>query len=860
MPLGSGFGSGPFGEDPFGQTNFARKILIENLPSPYVEADLEERDKGLSFNVVPGNPKFGKAGPFETFLRGLFPSTNEFRNKIDQFPLIRDPELLPKDDVVLQVLLENLKSEIQIVGETLPLIVPGNLITIIGDNPAETITVTVFFVDNALSRIQIGTPFPFATSVRTVKLRGESFRFLVTKGSDLIVAVPDVFPNVRVGDFVDVGDGIRRSVVRVTEDLFKFEVIPAPSVVPSPQRKKITRLSRLALLTLLAKDIGFTDDATKTEEIRRGLVLRAIEFYKLKGTRKGYQIKGALEGLLADIFNFQSLPHVRLTARYVPIAVGTIVTIDGSLINDGETVTVTDFVNGPKIFEFDKDGVAAGIDVPITDSMTAAQVADALADAINGVSLFNVKAEADENLVHLRNEAEGFDGVIPLSDTVLNPNFTVTGLLLYHGVSLLPENKTREPILYLSSFDVVPTDTIPMDSPSFSKYFDLGAPATGTITAIPGALISDGETFTISDGENSPSVFEFDKNGMVAPGRVRVAIDDAMTAEQVAVAIEEAVNKLYLSLRVTATHPTATPIVNLRNDTPGDSSRNVPIMDTVVDPGFVVSGMAGGVTGETEFFPVKFPDVNINFKVVGVRFKYDPGPGPNQITLLEEADLLAGDVVEFGSQQRIATVVPGSSPFADVPGFRIAGTIITFDAPLVGVSPGGTAYRVTRPPDISSNGDFLTVAGFDYKVVQYSNAMFSGAVDIVLRDTALVGTVLVAVRSRRRAVTRRQAYGFSRLPILKLHMKVVPESIFFSGSFESILRFVQMLDEVRPIHVRFEDIQFEQEIVIKVPIPNVTVTSELNAEMLVPVDAHFDSTPVDETSPMDATKVVTVET
>lgn len=859
MPLGSGWGWGPFGEDPFGQTNFARKILLENVPSPYVESDLEERDKGFGFDRVPGHPEFGKAGPFETFLRGIFPTLNEFRYLLDRFPLIRDPERLPKDEVTFLAYLEDLKSEIQVVGGTLPFVIPGNLITIVGSDPAETITVTVVAVDNGLSRIKIGTPFPFATSVRTANVRGELHRFLVTEGSPYIFAVPDVFPSVRVGDFADVGDGIRRSVVRVNEELFKFEVIPAPSMIPSPQRREITRLSRLVLLTLLAKDIGWVDDATKTEEVRRGNVLHAVELYKIKGTRKGYQVRGALDGLLVDVFNFQYLPAVRLTATYVPVCVGTITVVAGDLIEDGETVIIGDVAHGPKVFEFDKDGVCANTRVPITDDMTASEVADALADAINAEGPFNVKAEVDRNLVYLRNDAEGSSGITALSETVADPGFTLWGPLPYWGIALLPEHKTRDSILYLSEFDVVPADTVPVDSSSLSKYFDLGVPATGTITAIAGALLNDGETFTISDGENPPSVFEFDKNGIVTPGRIRVAIDDSMTAEQVAFAIEQAVNSLPLELRVTATHPAGTALVNLRNDTPGDASRNIPLTEVVVNPGFAVSGMSGGVTGETLHVPVLFPDVNVNFKVVGARFSYNPGPGPDQITLLEEADLQVGDVVEFGFQQRIVTVVPGMSPFPEVPGFRIAGTVITFDAPLVGILPGGSASRVSRLPGLSPNGDFLTVAGFDYKVVQYSDATFSGMVDTVLRDVALAGQVRVATVSRRRAVTRRQAYGFARLPVLKLHMKVVPESIFFSGGFESVLGFVRALEEVKPIHVRFEDVQFEQEILIKVPIPGVRVESEMSAEVVVPVDNYFDSAPADG-SLLDSSKVVTVET
>lgn len=117
---------------------------------------------------------------------------------------------------------------------------------------------------------------------------------------------------------------------------------------------------------------------------------------------------------------------------------------------------------------------------------------------------------------------------------------------------------------------------------------------------------------------------------------------------------------------------------------------------------------------------------------------------------------------------------------------------------------------------------------------------------------------LVATRTRRRAVTRRQAYDFCRLPILKLRMEAVPSSIFYSG-FENVLKFVRALDEVRPIHVRFEDVEFVQTEVVVVPIPNVTATSLISTSPLIEVDNYYDSMAAEDT-PADSTKVVTVET
>jgi hypothetical protein len=1042
MPLGSGFGqSGPYGVDPWGQTNFARKILLENLPQVYVEADLDNDDI------------------FTKFIQGLFPNTNEFRNLLDRFPDIRDPEAIPPDAIDLLVILNDLQTEIQIVGPTLPLVVVGNQITITGENPAETITVAVVGVENDLSRIVVGTPFPFATSIRTVRVVDTIYPFLVTNGSPYLYAVPDIFPDVAVGDFILIGD-VRSVVTKITPDLFKFETIPSPSVSPTPVRTTITRLSRLVLLTLLAKDFGLIDDPTKLEAVRRGLVLHAVELFKLKGTAKGYTARGAIEGLKVDVSNFQEVPCAKTLADVIPIAIGTIQAIDGSLIEagegivlsdvahgarqieftkggtgktafltndangaggnaaitttvanpgfkvfgmsggftngpargaivavdgaliaDGETFTLTDGVNPPTVFEFDKNGIttpgnipvvinngmsatqvmaqiavginsvagplaitaSVGVTLEVPNSYSAIEVAVAIADAINGFAPYDVTAEANGAIVDVRNDVDGLSGVLPLFEWVTDAGFIVNGMDPYNGISLGTPTRTLDPIPYISGFDVVPTDTIPVDSPSFRKYFDVGNFDTGQITAIPGIQIGEAETFTLYDDENPPTVFEFDKDGITTTGRVPVPITDAMNADAVAAAIRTAINGVFMSLRITATHPAFTPIVNLRMDTPSghvqpsydtvpgveildtekftlsdevntpttfeydkngsvtmgnipvpindmmtaedvaiavanavnavgasllliatpvgaqvQMVKNVTIRDTVIDPGFITAGMSGGTSALTEYFPVLYPTNNQFFTIAGCQFTYNPGPGANQITTLSVCDLQVGDIVEFGLQQRTVTAVPGVSPMPEFPGLRNAGVVIDFDLPLIGLTPNSSAYRVTRAPDISTFNDFLTIAGFDYKVVQYNSSSFSGASDFTLRDVALVGSIQVAARTRRRAVTRRAAYDFCRLPILKLRMELVPSSIFYSG-FESALKFVKALDEMRPIHVRFEDVEFVQEETIVVPIPNVTATSNISAEPVVAVDNYYDSMAAEDT-PADSTKVVTVET
>lgn len=123
-----------------------------------------------------------------------------------------------------------------------------------------------------------------------------------------------------------------------------------------------------------------------------------------------------------------------------------------------------------------------------------------------------------DSLVILRNTANGVAGNVVITETVLNASFVVNGM--FGGAA--------------------------------------GTPSIGTIRAISGSLINDGETFVLSDGVNPVRTFEFDKNGSVTPSRQPVTITNLMTAEQVAVAIVEAVIASINVLQINAGFTTRT--------------------------------------------------------------------------------------------------------------------------------------------------------------------------------------------------------------------------------------------------------------------------------------------------------------
>jgi hypothetical protein len=119
--------------------------------------------------------------------------------------------------------------------------------------------------------------------------------------------------------------------------------------------------------------------------------------------------------------------------------------------------------------------------------------------------------------------------------------------------------------------------------------------ATGTITAVAGSLLVDGETFTLNDGINAAKVFEFDSGGGVTGGNVAVPFTGGDSAATVASAIQTAINGVGSTLLITASSGGGA-LTNLTHDRAGTVG-NVAISETVADVGFLFSGMSGG-TGD----------------------------------------------------------------------------------------------------------------------------------------------------------------------------------------------------------------------------------------------------------------------
>lgn len=123
--------------------------------------------------------------------------------------------------------------------------------------------------------------------------------------------------------------------------------------------------------------------------------------------------------------------------------------------------------------------------------------------------------------------------------------------------------------------------------------------ATGSITVVGGASLVDGEKFTLNDGVNPATVFEFDSGGGVSGANVAVAFTGGDSAGTVRDAVIAAINGVVGALLITASIGGAS-VVTLTADRSGTVG-NQTVTETVADAGFIVTGMSGGTSATTEW-------------------------------------------------------------------------------------------------------------------------------------------------------------------------------------------------------------------------------------------------------------------
>jgi hypothetical protein len=139
-------------------------------------------------------------------------------------------------------------------------------------------------------------------------------------------------------------------------------------------------------------------------------------------------------------------------------------------------------------------------------------------------------------------------------------------------------------IIDLSPAAIIPTPSAPTVA--------VHSRGIGSIQCVSFAEIVDGETFTINDGVNGATVFEFDVVGLgVTPGNVQVDITGAVSAADVAAIVKIAIDGEGLDLAVV---DAGTGLLNLTLSATGQTL--VAITETVSDVDFVVAGFVTGAT------------------------------------------------------------------------------------------------------------------------------------------------------------------------------------------------------------------------------------------------------------------------
>lgn len=124
-----------------------------------------------------------------------------------------------------------------------------------------------------------------------------------------------------------------------------------------------------------------------------------------------------------------------------------------------------------------------------------------------------------------------------------------------------------------------------------------GVVATGSITTTAVINLVDGETFTIDDGLNPATVFEFDVTGDgVSVGNVAVDVSGVTSADEVKDVIIGVINSLGSSFRIVATNGGAATVV-LTNEVGGDQG-NTTSSDTVLSGTFIITDMTGGANAD----------------------------------------------------------------------------------------------------------------------------------------------------------------------------------------------------------------------------------------------------------------------
>jgi hypothetical protein len=136
--------------------------------------------------------------------------------------------------------------------------------------------------------------------------------------------------------------------------------------------------------------------------------------------------------IIAAITNSPTI-NIRAVNGLDVAATGSITTISGAGIVDGETFVLNDGVNPAVTFEFDSNSsvvqTATLRAVTFTGGDSANTIRDSIITAVNGAPTLNITASnGGAALVSLVNDLAGYAGNVTITETVANAGFIVTGM------------------------------------------------------------------------------------------------------------------------------------------------------------------------------------------------------------------------------------------------------------------------------------------------------------------------------------------------------------------------------------------------------------------------------------------------
>lgn len=629
-----GFGEGPFGSFPFGEWPWSLFTLVQGVPGVYQEQD-----------------DLAGAGALRALLEGLVPSLDGLRQKIRDYDDLRDPLKVQIDtdftDNVVIIRTDNQGDGTSIVfisqgpdDDKFDGLRPGMTLT---DLTGARFNITKI-AKSALPDDVTNPPIDPATGLPTgrhivVDNIGQSSTELIPFTSSLLVTDENPAPIGAIGSllaiapgaFVDgetftLNDGVHPSVV------FEFDTVPngvAPGHVA-------VNISAASTAIDVADIMVATINGVSNLNLRASNALGTVALVTITNFGAGTAGNGSLwSETVANVGFVLIQPSGGAAGAFPldPVGIDNGVALAPYVFNlQGSYISGLDIAPNRIVITWTEGGIvkngfftAAGLPGgDLTDTATLNFSSSGPALAAGQIKLFNdsgaVIDAASIRVTYTNVEA------VPIEDAVINAQNILAFLSGDYGIKLDRNDPEFLQRSYVNNafkiWDVKGTAlgyfvlgeyagyfvsaqalyaisaSIASSLPSqFVFEFPAGSPAVGGILAIPQASIIDGETFTLDDGINIPTTFEFDTvpDGVFGLN-VPVNISAAVTAIDVATAMVSAINGVGGTLNLNAANNAgASSTVEITNGANGTQGNVTSWVDTVADVGFLIQEPEGGI-------------------------------------------------------------------------------------------------------------------------------------------------------------------------------------------------------------------------------------------------------------------------